>query len=371
MLEMAYRFRIYPTKSQEQQIQKTFGSVRFIYNYFLALHKKTWNDEKKPISFYDSCKILTSLKNEYDWLYEIDNTALQSSLKDLDVAYKNFFKTIKTTKEFGYPKFKSKKDNNKLYRSKNNTNTIRIEDGKIKIPKVGLIKCKISRNVEGRILYATINQRPSGKYFVSICCTGIEHQLFPNTSKNVGIDLGIKCLATTSEGYKYENHKYLYSSKDRLAKLQRDLSRKSRGSKRYEKARIKCAKLHERISNQRKDTIHKITTDIVRKYDVICVEDLNIRGMQRDKRLAMAINDASFGEFLVQLKYKSQWYGKRLISVDRFFPSSQLCSFCGAKWTALKDLSHRAWICPSCMVSHDRDINASKNILREGLKSIL
>ena len=369
-MEYTYKFRIYLTPSQIEQINQTFGSVRFVYNYYLAKCKEAWEKNHKTINYYDCAKDLTTLKKELEWLKIPDSTALQSSLKNLDVAFQNFFHGLKTNQKMGYPKFKSRKNHLKTYESKCVGKTIEILNNRIKLPKLGLVKCRISKQVHGRILSATVSQNPSGKYFVALCCTDIELDQLPKTDKQVGIDLGIKDLAITSDGNKYPNHKYLKQSEKKLAKLQRQLSRKTSGSKCREKARIKVARAYEHVANQRRDMMQKLTTDLIRKYDIICIEDLNVSGMVKNHKLAKAVSDASFYEFSRELEYKAKWYGKKVITIDRFFPSSQTCSNCGAQWKALKDLSQRLWICPSCLIRHDRDINASINILKKGLKSI-
>ena len=365
-MERAYKFRIYPNKTQEILIQKTFGCVRFIYNYYLDKRITMYKENKATLNFTQCSKNLTKLKREKLWLKEPDKCALQNALKDLDIAYQNFFKRP----EVGYPKFKSKKNRHKSYRTNCTNNNIAFLGNKIKLPKLGKVKIRDKQIPQGRILNANISQVPSGKYYVSICVADIEIVKRNKTNCYVGIDLGIKDFAITSNGYKYENNKFLGKALDKLAKLQRRLSRKTKGGSNWNKARIKVAKLQEHIANQRKDYLHKISSELVMKYDIICMEDLQVKNMMKNHKLARNIADVSWYKFLRQLKYKAAWQDKKLVIIDKFFPSSQLCNHCGYKNTETKNLEIRQWQCPQCKEIHDRDINAATNILNEGLRML-
>lgn len=317
-MEVAYKFRIYPNKFQEEQIQKTFGCCRYVYNHYLALRKAKYEADKSNMNYYECAKDLTILKKVNEWLKEVDSQALQQSLRNLEAGFQNFFRRVKNKENPGYPKFKSKKNRYKSYR----TTQAKVLDNKIQLLKLGLVKCKITRQVKGRILSATVSQNPSGKYFVSLCCTNIETESLPKSGSVVGIDVGLKSFAITSDGVEYFNPKYFAKSQKKLAKLQRRLSRKSRVGNRREKARIKVARCQEHIANQRKDMLQKLSTELIRNNDVICIEDLAPSNMVKNHKLAKAIMDASWYEFKRQLTYKADWYGKKVIVIDRFYPSS-------------------------------------------------
>jgi len=362
-MEKSYKFRIYPTKTQQVLIQKTFGCCRFVYNYFLNERINRFREKQQSITYNQCSKELTALKKEIEWLREPDKDALQKSLKDLDMAYQKFFKN-----QFGFPKYKSKKERHKSYRTSCTNGNIKFLSGHIQLPKLGRVRYRDRCIPDGRILNATVSQEPNGHYYVSLCCTDVCFEELPKTFNNIGVDLGIVNFATLSDGIKIDNPRFYENAEEKLVKLQKSMSRKTIGGSNWNKARIRVAKLQHHIKEQRRDFLQKLTTDIIRKYDAICIEDLKVSGMKqtdltiRNKR----VGDVSWYEFRRQLEYKCKWYGKKLRIINRYYPSSRICHVCGNN-DGEKDVSIRIWCCPNCGTKLDRDVNAAINILNQGL----
>ena len=374
----AYRYRIYPTKEQEELIIKTFGCARFVYNYFLALTEHTYEETGKSVNHRERSAMLPKLRNgeRTDFLKEVDSIALQASLEYLDDGYKRFF-----TEQNQKPKFKEKADSVQSYTTKVVTKNgksvnIWIEGDKIRLPKLGFVKMKNTRDPMGRIINVTVRRKASGHFFVSVL---VEEEVYPlpKTGSSVGIDLGLKEFAILSTGEKIENPRFYRVQEEKLAKAQRILKRRERRAKargvdpetvkNYLKAKQKVAEIQEKIANQRKDFAQKLSTILVKNHDLICVEDLKAKNLLKNHCLAKSIQDAGWRLFVELLEYKCRWYGKELSRISQWFPSSQLCSSCGAH-TGKKPLSVREWSCPVCGKHHDRDVNAALNILREGTR---
>ena len=348
----AYKFRLYPNKQQQELINMTFGCTRFVFNRILGDAIKYYEENKKT-------KINTpaTYKSDYPFLKEVDSLALANAQLQVKVAYKNFYNGS------GFPKFRSKKNNYQSYTTNNQKGSVRIEGSKIKLPKVGFVKIKLHQAVQGVIKSVTISKNPSGKYYISIL-TQQEIAQLASIDKKLGIDLGLKNFAITSDGDIFENPKFLRKTEKQLTKAQRELSRKKKGSNNRYKARLKVAKLHEKIANQRKDFLHKLSTKLIRENQTIVMEDLSVKNMMKNHKLAKAISEVSWYQFRLMLDYKSKWYGREIIIAPSNYASSQLCSNCGYKNTDVKDQKSREWKCPSWGSVHDRDINASKNLLK-------
>lgn len=366
----AYKYRIYPNDNQKVLLSKTFGCCRVVYNWALSKKMEAYKEDKTLFSCFDLINLMArELKNEKEWLNEVSAQSLQASLRDLDSAYKNFFRN---TKSVGFPKFKSKIDKQSFHCPQHCS--VNFKNKTISIPKIKNIPAKLDRAFRGKIKTVTISKSPSGKYYASVLVDTNISELPTKEIKietSIGVDMGIKSLAVCSNGEVFENNKNLAKSTNRLVTLQRRLSKKKKGSSNGNKARLKLAILHEKIANQRKDNLHKITYRLTHEsqVDTICIENLNVKGMTRNHHLAKSLNDASFGMFRTMLEYKCKWYGINLMVIDRFYPSSKTCSCCGNIYRDLK-LSERGWTCSKCGSHHDRDLNAAINIRNTGIYAL-
>lgn len=370
----AYRYRILPTARQAEFFTRTFGCVRKVYNLMLndriesyKRHQNTGEKIKFPTP--------AGYKNDYPFLKEVDSLALANAQLNLNQAYQQFFKRPAT----GFPKWKSRKNPVQSYTTNNQKGTIAIVGSQyLKLPKIEPVRIKLHRQPQGIIKSATISKTASGKYYVSILCA-TEVKAKPKTNSVIGIDLGLTHFAVLSDATKIPNQRLLTKMEARLVQAHRTLMRRAESAKQagrllldsrnYQKQRLIVARIHERIVNQRNDFLNKLSTDLVNKHDVIVVESVNVKGLVRNHRLARSLQDVSWSRFLSQLTYKAEWYGKQVIQIGRWFPSSQICSNCGHR-DGKKALHIREWNCQNCGVHHDRDINASLNIKAEGLRQL-
>lgn len=364
-IRKAFKFRLYPTVAQAESLAFHFGAVRYVYNRYRAAREGFYQDTGESLSYYDCAIDLTQHKRETgkEWLSNAYLQSLQQSLRDLDKAYQNFFRRIKAGDlRPGYPRFKNKHGKQSMRFVFSNRHPT-IADGRIRVPKVGDVKLTQHRTIEGTPKNMTVSKSKSGKFFVSIQCE-IEAPMPEVQGGEIGIDLGLKAFATLSDGRSIASPQHLRKAELRLARLQRRQARKRKGSANRQKARLLVARQHERIANRRADFLHKLSRQLVDANAHIGIEDLNVKGMIRNHHLAKSISDSGWSEFVRQLEYKGEWYGCRIVKIDRWYPSSKTCGDCGNVNAGL-ELSDRRWVCDSCGAIHDRDVNAAQNILRE------
>ena len=360
-MQKGVRFRIHPNKEQKDLINQTFGCCRLIYNKGLAMRNETYKNGGKT-GYSQTSTMLTMMKkcDDFAFLKVVDSIALQQSLRDLDRGFVNYFQ-----KRAAHPVFRSKHDHHQSYRTINQGGNIRIVGKYIKLPKLGYVKVRQSMEI-GHINSVTMERTPTGKYF-AVLNVEFEPTPRPNGGKKIGIDVGIKEFYSDSNGNMVPNPRHLEKSMRKLVREQRRLSRKEKESKNRNRQRIKVALVHERIANQRNDFLQKESTMLIRENQTICIEDLKVKNMMRNHRLAKSIASASWSKFFDMLEYKAMWYGNDIIRIPTMYPSSQTCSCCGYKNPLVKNLAVRNWECPECHTRHDRDTNAGINILRKGL----
>ena len=362
----AYKYRINPTRDQAVLINRSIGICRVVYNLALETKIRAWQSARKNLTAYDLCYQLVDLKEAYPWMKEIDSQALKAAVIKVDVAFKNFYRGA------GFPAFKSKRKGVQSFHCPSNTRKVDWEKSTLTVPKIPDIPIVLCRRFTGKIKTVTIRKTPAGRYYASILVdTGEKLPDKPaiTAEKAIGIDVGIKSFVVTSDGRRFEPNRKLQDNLARLQCLSRRLSRKKRGGRNRDKARLQVARLHEAIANQRNDYIHQVTTRLIRdnQTDTIVIEDLNVSGMLRNNKLSRAVQDVSWGNFFEVLKYKCNWYGRNLVVIDRFDPSSKRCSHCGQINSELT-LADRHWQCGSCAADHDRDENAAINILWYGMQ---
>jgi len=367
-MEKTFKYRLYPNKLQRDLIERSFGCCRWVYNRCLDEREAHYKETGRYLSVFDLQKMITVWKKtDYPWLSDASASALQSAVEDLGKSYDSFYARMKQGKKANPPKHKRKKSDKQSFRVKNTGSHVAILDDKhIKIPKLGSVKCKVSRNIEGRIISVTVRRSPSGKYYAIVLCTDCLVVHMPKGRIGVmGIDVGVRNLITRSDGVKVPNPQALISYEDKIRREQKKLSRKKKGSANYEKQRRRLSRVYEKARNVRQDAIHKATLNAVRNSQAIAVEDLDVIGMMEGRSLSKRIADASMGEIIRQLEYKSLWYGRDFVKVDRFFPSSRICRGCGEVYDGLT-LAMETWVCPNCLSDIDRDLNAAFNIADEG-----